>query len=111
MEALFNQRVTLDQFRQAVEDLPVDAVQAEKHRLENSIFHLNRTNNELKEEIEKSEDEEDKSLYRQFIDENEDVIVEHRHKIDILLRRLRDLGVPEDENQLPNGNAENGVFL
>eukprot|EP00239_Pterosperma_sp_CCMP1384_P005760 CAMPEP_0197858414 /NCGR_PEP_ID=MMETSP1438-20131217/32206_1 /TAXON_ID=1461541 /ORGANISM="Pterosperma sp., Strain CCMP1384" /LENGTH=88 /DNA_ID=CAMNT_0043474567 /DNA_START=93 /DNA_END=356 /DNA_ORIENTATION=+ len=55
----------------------VDALEFEKGRLENAVFHLVRSNNELQVAFEEDPDEE----YSKAIEENKDVIANMQRKI------------------------------
>ncbi|RIA98108.1 hypothetical protein C1645_813157 [Glomus cerebriforme] len=64
--------------------LNVESLIYEKQRLENSIFHLNRSNEDMKEF-----DENDKD-FQLAIKENEDLIVRHREKIKVIQDLLKE---------------------
>jgi len=64
--------------------LSVESLIYEKQRLENSIFHLNRSNEDMKEF-----DENDKD-FQLAIKENEDLIARHREKIKIIQDLLKE---------------------
>ncbi|CAG8438481.1 986_t:CDS:2 [Funneliformis caledonium] len=72
--------------------LSAESLIYEKQRLENSIFHLNRSNEDMKEF-----DENDKD-FQLAIKENEDLIARHREKIKIIQDLLK-------ERQQQNGNT------
>ncbi|RHZ45631.1 hypothetical protein Glove_668g15 [Diversispora epigaea] len=117
-----------------IEQLPtlnVDSLTHEKRRLENSIYHLNRSNEELKNYDENDDD------FKLAIKENEELIIKLRDKINLIenilterqqkgnncieveISRTTESNIPNSvdfgvhENQMTldvsNGNSENNV--
>uniref|UniRef100_A0A060SX53 ARAD1A01826p n=1 Tax=Blastobotrys adeninivorans TaxID=409370 RepID=A0A060SX53_BLAAD len=89
-----NEPITLDQFKRAVDQLPLGTIISERQRLYNSILHLQLSNEQLAAEIET--DPEDKPLYEQCIADNVQVISQQQQRIDILKQREKTL--TEDSN-------------
>lgn len=89
-----NEPITLDQFKRAVDQLPLGTIISERQRLHNSILHLQLSNEQLAAEIETDPD--DKPLYEECIADNVQVISQQQQRIDILKQRERML--TEDSN-------------
>lgn len=97
IQELFNRPITLDQFSQAIKELPVDALTSERQRLQNSVSHLERSNGELEKAAQSSEDEEEKGIYKDAVDENKQVIQQQYERIQVIKNRLVQLGIEHVE--------------
>lgn len=73
----------LRQFQLAIESLPAATLRSEVQRLHNSTFHLRRSNTELA-----AAADEDEEL-REYIQENEQVIISNNMRISLLENQLR----------------------
>ncbi|KAK9474465.1 uncharacterized protein V1510DRAFT_401547 [Dipodascopsis tothii] len=76
-------RITLATFAEAIRDLPTDTLYAEEDRLENSIRHLRRSNDEM------AAFADDDAELAAAIDENTAVIADQGARIDALHAELR----------------------
>lgn len=103
--------MTLEEFQLACEDLSLGEAMAEKHRLQNSISHLLRSNHELQEFLNEQEDND----LRVAVEENEVVIETQRSRIVMLesrIKRLVDSGVIEaKEGETEEAGQEKGIYL
>lgn len=113
--------ITLEDFEEAIDELPNDTITSVKHQLENSVAKLKATNLELQQEIEKlvpletNEAQTDVKLYKDVIKENEQVISNQMKRIESVDRKLKDRGLLKDSSQeLSEGNEnnhDNGIYL
>ena len=107
--------ITLDDFKQAIEELPDDTLVSVKSQLEVSISKLKETNSELQHEIEKNpESKDDIELYKGIIVENEQVAANQKGRIELIVKTLKDRGLGPKESKKEvdaTENKDDGVYL
>lgn len=82
-------------FVQAIKELPLSAVHSKVLELHNSIAHLHRSNAEMRLFLaESDETEEEKKELQGYVEENEDVVVSMRVRVELLKTELQNRGKP-----------------
>ncbi|KAA8916569.1 hypothetical protein TRICI_001295 [Trichomonascus ciferrii] len=104
-----NRPIGLTQFAEAIKELPADVLSAERHRLQNSVSHLERSNAELAKAAQETQDEEERNIYNDAVKENQHVISQQHDRINAIVQRQVDLGLETSENS--NASTQNGVYL
>ncbi|KAI9664438.1 MAG: hypothetical protein M1829_005831 [Trizodia sp. TS-e1964] len=88
--------ITPELFALALKDLPISAIHNKRSEIDNSLFHLDRTNLQLQSLLAEDESEE----YQSAIAENRVVIERMKHRLSLLetevLSRRGDLEVPSN---------------
>ena len=126
--------ITAALFADAIKDIPLSLVYSKAAELQNSISHLQRSNNELRNFIADAEEpEEDKRKIQQYIVENEGVIDSMTERIRLLRAEVEARGQPwvgkeddaaqevyregqngtsDESSRQPDGeHADGGVYL
>jgi hypothetical protein len=107
----FNQPITNKEFAKAILDLPLSTCRQEKSRLENSIQHLERSNREMEDELDKL-DADEQQAFKQFIQENVNVIANQRSRTELLQERIQlEEGPPGSKNKSKGENEDQGIYL
>jgi hypothetical protein len=109
IQGLFNRPITLTQFAEAIKELPADVLSAERHRLQNSVSHLERSNAELAKAAQETQDEDEQNIYNDAVKENQHVISQQHDRINAIVQRQVQLGLetPSDNS----ASTQNGVYL
>lgn len=110
--------IALEDFEQALEDLPEDTLTSVRSQLENSVSKLKSTNLELQQEIdslranEDPQSQEDIKLYQSIIEENEQVIQSQTSRIQLIIKKLQQKGLlPPEQSHDHNESDNNEVYL
>ncbi|CAH6723120.1 hypothetical protein CLIB1444_13S00804 [[Candida] jaroonii] len=111
--------IDINDFKQAIEDLPDDSLISLKSQLNNSLAKLATTNDELSNEIKQLSAEEgnrdDITLYAETILENEGVIQNQEERLKVLEQELTNRGLlkptPETPEKTNESNETKGVYL
>lgn len=107
----FNQPITNKEFAKAILDLPLSTCHQEKSRLENSIQHLERSNREMEDELDKL-DADEQQAFKQFIQENVNVIANQRSRTELLQERIQlEEGPPGSKNKSKGEKEDQGIYL
>ncbi|KAL5527351.1 hypothetical protein ACEPAG_6142 [Sanghuangporus baumii] len=88
-------------------ELDIPIITKEIERLENSLFHLHRTQTELKEHLSGSVDEDRELL--DVIKENEDVIASQKERIKMLKLALEEKGVNARSSHYNSSEVDDGT--
>lgn len=94
--------ISLPRFIEAIRDLELPLLHAEKARLQNSIFHLRRSNAQLESEIEAitreegGADDEALKVLREAVDENREVIERQEERVRAVESELERRGVGKE---------------
>lgn len=112
--------IDINDFKQAIDDLPDDSLTSLKSQLNNSLSKLAVTNEELSKEIKQLTAEEgnrdDVTLYAETILENEVVILNQKERLEVLEQELikRGLSKPKDQKSIKSNErneSSDGVYL
>ncbi|KAK9469087.1 hypothetical protein V1512DRAFT_72183 [Lipomyces arxii] len=74
----------LEVFAIAISALPLEALHTEQARIEHAAKHLERSNREIEQYITETDDAEEKEEMKEVIQENEDVMLDQRVRLEML---------------------------
>lgn len=88
--------ITLDEFKEAVKDIPDDVLVSLRDQFGTSLAKLTETNAYLENEIAGGAEADDRKLYEETIAENEAVIKGQKAKLSCLETELKSRGLDSD---------------
>lgn len=84
--------IHIDLFKEAIKDLSDENLHSIKDQLTNSVEKLCETNSLLEHEISATTDEEELKLYKETVQENQEVIASQNERLELLSAELNKRG-------------------